>query len=87
MPCRCHTEMYVCLHISGLLVPSDFSQHWNTGIYPESLAEPANIKSHWFLSCYMCAQLVDKQEEGWRDGTRMSSKAQVSMLLVFIANM
>jgi len=29
MPCRCHTEMYVCLHIRGLLVSFDFSQYWN----------------------------------------------------------
>jgi len=32
----------------------------------------------------MCAQIC-KQEEGWWEGTRMSSKAQVSILVVYIA--
>jgi hypothetical protein len=40
----------------------------NTGIYPERLVEPTNIKLHLFLSCYMCAQMgrqTGRGMEGW----------------------
>jgi len=33
-------------------------------MYPKSLVEFANLKLHWFLSCYMCAQMVRETGRG-----------------------
>ena len=46
-----------CMYISILKVCWFHMVLANTGIYPERLVEPTNIKLHWFLSCYMCAQM------------------------------
>ena len=52
--------MYVCLHIKGLLVSSDFNQYWNV----HRKFSKTNIKLHWFPRCYMYADRERDCEQG-----------------------
>jgi len=57
-----------CIYVSILKVCRFHLILTNTGIYPERLVEPINIKLHRFLSCNMCAQMgrqTGRGMEGW----------------------
>jgi len=54
---KCPVEaMQKCMYVSILEVCWFHLILTSTGIYPERLVEPTNIKLHWFLSCYICVQ-------------------------------
>jgi len=42
----------------------------NIGIYLGRLIEPTNIKLHWFLSCYICAQMGRQTGRGVEGGDK-----------------
>ena len=79
--------MQKCMYVSILKVCLFHLILTNTGIYPERLVEPTNIKYTCFGVAKCEHRWVDRQGEGWRDSTRMSSKSHGPMLLVFTANM